>query len=1618
MAGWEDLAPKAEASSGGWEDLAPKKPVEASSELPSHPGGEALVLPKMAANMLYSGVRQARQFASDKLSGLDTEQTLRDTAAIAGDTPDILKPYGKEEAAATEGISNLYGKAIDLVKGASRTGSNLLRMGKVLSGNGEPETDAERYKRENIAEASGEIMGQLAPMAFGGGKATERVSPRALERKRLAERAIQAGGWEDLIKGEEEKVQERQNTDMGAQARDEGQIQPSENNPYHIDPQTQAAIEEAHNPTNAPETRVEGQGELFTGQQALTPDELAQRRFVTSRDVPDKTVRDIEEPTQTNPDRNLGVEDQQRRDLDPFNPVETQQPLGFGGPDSQVRDASGIPYKEHIPASQVAQRLEQQRRQEALRKVDPNNPTIPQQQQALDARIENKTSVATPAAKESAERTIQSYESNERVLKARIERMERGDFSGTSANPKNPPLQQLKQHKESLVELQEEKQYWQQHLDDINKTLAQPKATVRQFVPLKQRGAIGDWSKRVDKGVAKQGLASTLMEEKKQLLRETRPLTQIVKSGEIDPKTIQDLGLQGKLTNVLVDKSISILAQSKTGLGRIVKWAQDNREHITREKDIRIEKGVDELLTPWRKLTKPWYDTPGRISERRALHNDLREMKDVWHDNVGGDELTRNHFKNDRQWEMFKQSHEFVERKFNEWNDKRAEAGLRSFNHVSNYFPAIWEGDYRVWIKDGSGNNVGVRGFKNIAQAKLAQRFIAKEHPDYVVENPVHIDKQEDYHDLSAFEEAMRLNSKDFKAFSDLRKTYSRLMRQKGYGAHGLHRQNLFGYLGMEKGNVGLKNSERALEIWIRRGETHVANIDMSKLQSDLHNDLPMEVQAKIPQAMEYLDDYLGNARGVHIYKGLRIVDKEFQNLGKAVGFGGSAAARTLSNVTSVGSVFKIFTPKFLAASVLQPFSVLWKLRQLNIRLPESANFAESWLHGYQGALWPDKTQMEMVKWAGEQQHLSSAVVEMMKMRQSDLATASGSRMLDSARFVLSQTEKHLVRIPALLAFEHLLRKDFPVKEERFQAAADHLYYVVNYGHESAPLGYAKLGIAGDAARPMKQFSHNYYGQLLEAIQGAKNKSEFSPLGMFLAQQATLSGLRGVIGFAEATAFVVAVNNIFGTNWTTPEEWVMKSGLSDWVTFGAPSKLLGKDISSSVNSPNLPQMMSYFPLEFGIDAVKNVGHYIVQTAKGMATKNDLMAALISSTPNAARGYIEEMFSEPGEPVPHPGAMNMQGTYVRTDGEKTAAKLFSLKGLEESRKDAEMRTFKQMFARMGEQRLEAIDVISDRVMQGQDLPDSLIQQYMDEGGQISNLSRDIKQRLKGRMLPFEDKQLIGPMTPQKLKKLEIMKDALDRQTGGSGSGGGGGERDDFNTKLTPVEEKQFQQWKSKYAPRDSGFDYDMRGAFKAGLTPDPQTGHWPDTFKKPNHPTFSDESQYASYGSPGKWTGPNHDIFQPGIQRDSADKVELLNKSPDRKAMAQIRAAEAGNDPAKIQAKIDLYTNALRSAQGTKRHMIRSEIKELESTKSYMKKMRWDDGKVEDRPDNGVDPYGPSQRPPDANDQNAMQDRGGTATMPQVAETREPPTRQEQLEAMRFEQARRLQLLRRKNGTST
>ncbi len=80
------------------------------------------------------------------------------------------------------------------------------------------------------------------------------------------------------------------------------------------------------------------------------------------------------------------------------------------------------------------------------------------------------------------------------------------------------------------------------------------------------------------------------------------------------------------------------------------------------------------------------------------------------------------------------------------------------------------------------------------------------------------------------------------------------------------------------------------------------------------------------------------------------------------------------------------------------------------------------------------------------------------------------------------------------------------------------------------------------------------------------------------------------------------------------------------------------------------------------------------------------------------------------------------------------------------------------------------------------------------------------------------------------------------------------RPQYDTPLSPQQEAAFQIWKMQNAPRDTGQDYDLRGAYLAQFAR-AANGHMGDQFKKPNHPTFSNQSQYATPYGAGHWAGP-------------------------------------------------------------------------------------------------------------------------------------------------------------------
>lgn len=95
---------------------------------------------------------------------------------------------------------------------------------------------------------------------------------------------------------------------------------------------------------------------------------------------------------------------------------------------------------------------------------------------------------------------------------------------------------------------------------------------------------------------------------------------------------------------------------------------------------------------------------------------------------------------------------------------------------------------------------------------------------------------------------------------------------------------------------------------------------------------------------------------------------------------------------------------------------------------------------------------------------------------------------------------------------------------------------------------------------------------------------------------------------------------------------------------------------------------------------------------------------------------------------------------------------------------------------------------------------------------------------------------------------------------------------YNTPLKPEQEDQYYQWLGQQSLKQGrdlqSPDYDMRGYWlnlQGGGQGQSENLHFPDTFKKPNHMTFSNQSQYSNpIQQGGIWnqSSNNQWTFQP------------------------------------------------------------------------------------------------------------------------------------------------------------
>src|SRR5882724_9267047 len=103
---------------------------------------------------------------------------------------------------------------------------------------------------------------------------------------------------------------------------------------------------------------------------------------------------------------------------------------------------------------------------------------------------------------------------------------------------------------------------------------------------------------------------------------------------------------------------------------------------------------------------------------------------------------------------------------------------------------------------------------------------------------------------------------------------------------------------------------------------------------------------------------------------------------------------------------------------------------------------------------------------------------------------------------------------------------------------------------------------------------------------------------------------------------------------------------------------------------------------------------------------------------------------------------------------------------------------------------------------------------------------------------------------------------------------------YNTKLPLSKVVAYRNWARKLCqyPEKGKYDYDLQGAFLANEGTS-SNGHFSDQFKKPNHPTFSDESQYHGVDGHigGSWTQQGYQPSFTNLKFHSPEELQQYFK---------------------------------------------------------------------------------------------------------------------------------------------
>lgn len=698
-------------------------------------------------------------------------------------------------------------------------------------------------------------------------------------------------------------------------------------------------------------------------------------------------------------------------------------------------------------------------------------------------------------------------------------------------------------------------------------------------------------------------------------------------------------------------------------------------------------------------------------------------------------------------------------------NESLVAAGQKPIPKKPGYFPAIWMGDYRVFVKNAKGETVKTLAFDHQFQVDLIKEEIKKLDPSLKVDFTDASKNKYNVNDLSAFQLASEVFQHDPKLSKLLDAARSDILQHRGYKKHGLQKKGVEGYLGSEKG--GFADMEQAIDIYLEQAYNFLGDQEKRATVGKLNEEFQKNgytVSKELPNTSQYVNDIVANSIG-SVESHLKLVDNFFAGIGEFTGehfgIGGKSSAKKFNKMLNgIAGFYNLATAKQLAINAVQPIYSLAKAQQLkveintkNVTLNLAKAYKDAFLHESVSKMSPESRKA--LEFARKSGLIDARTLELINANTGQAA----SNTLKTFGHGAAWWEQEAVRVPAYLFYDHMLRDVIKNPEARWEAAAQLTEHtMVNYSKTQTPAIYAQAGLVGDSLRPYQQFTHNYHGQFLEYMQLAKRQKEFRPLATFLAAQATLGGIRGLVPLSAVGGLIALYNMVPGVDPVpTPEEYLMGSGMSDDYVFGPLSKVTGANLSGSAGAPNILPIPGVPGLSWGSTfATDAIGGGIKMMA-GMDEESDRMKALLAISPSAAKGWVEELFQDEQGRIPNPNrGMQPDVDLERTDREWFTKKWIGAEPLREGAQKARIRASESEQKKVEEKRKQLFDKFVDDFVSKGEFNSEILGEYIERGGDPDGLSSSIKSAMEKKMLSRVQDALLSKKDLSQAQYLQLME----------------------------------------------------------------------------------------------------------------------------------------------------------------------------------------------------------------------------------------------------------------------